>query len=108
MPPINEPVRRLRPPISAPADTWLSSGGTPNSTIVPSILSDCKYGVKSWLAETELIIKSNFLAKALKLSASFERTKCLAPSFFASASLFGEVLNTVTSAPMAFAIFTAM
>jgi hypothetical protein len=37
-----------------------------------------------------------------------ETTKFFAPSCLASASFFGEVLKTVTSAPIADAIFTAM
>ena len=65
-------------------------------------------GLALTATEREQVRMLHFPAHGAKFAGSREITKCFAPSFFASACLEGEVLNTVTSAPIAFASFTAM
>ncbi|MNF13173.1 hypothetical protein D3C87_1949800 [compost metagenome] len=77
-------------------------------TMVPSRASRFRWLAISCVADTVLMIRSNFSAAAFMAALSELIRKCLAPMRSASARLRSEVDRTVTSAPMATASFTAM
>ena len=77
-------------------------------TMVPSLASSCTWLAISWVAETVLMIRSNFSAAAATAALSELIRKCFAPIRSASAFLRSEVDSTVTSAPIAAASLTAM
>lgn len=76
--------------------------------MVASFLRAVRYGVKSCLAEAVSMMRSRVSACAAKFPGLVLSTKSWAPSFLASRFLPGDVLNTVTRAPIARVSFTAM
>ena len=99
-------MRRLR--ISAWALTSSGLGGAPTSTRVPSVFRKLSCALRSCAAETVSMMRSKRPASFAVAAASEVSANSSAPRRVASACLDLEPLNTVTSAPIAAAIFTAM
>ena len=106
MPPIFEPAKLLRPCTRLKTETFKCSTGNPTITSEPSGASNERYWLILWGADMVSRIKS-CLGADLRAAWSVVKTAASAQSLWASASFSGEVVKTVTVAPIAFAILIA-
>ena len=108
IPPINEPTRLRRRRTRGITLIASGSAGMPTKVNAPSRFNSFRYAFKSCFPDAVSRMKSKLFSCRFIASSSRDSTTSCAPNRFASPALPGEVVKSTTSAPKAFANFTAI